>query len=241
MSDSRRYWGVIPASGIGRRMGTELPKQYLMLHGKPLLQLTIERMVNHPRIAGVMVAVADHDDRWRALEKRLGDNVKWTIGGVERHHSVLNALKLLSAQASLEDWALVHDAARPCLRASDIDRLIDEVEAASKAACVGGILAMPVSNTMKRASADKIIVKTVNRSGLWHALTPQMFRIGLLIEAIEHAMRQDFAITDDASAVESLGYAPRIVAGHPDNIKITIPQDLALAHLYLQQQRSETT
>jgi len=234
MSSEQRYWGVIPASGVGKRMGGELPKQYLTLHDKTLLQHTIERLVSHPRIAGVVVAVAEHDDRWQAIENDFGDHVKWVVGGAERYNSVLNALKALSQFAAMDDWALVHDAARPCLRADDVDRLINEAKAG-----VGGILAVPVSDTMKRATTDGAITETVNREGLWRALTPQMFRVGLLIEAIEHAMTQDFPITDEASAVESLGHAPRVVAGHPDNIKITIPQDLELAHLYLQTQKSE--
>ncbi len=217
-------------------MGSELPKQYLTLHDKTLLQHTIERMVTHPRIAGVVVAVAAHDDRWQAFEERFGDKVTWVTGGAERYHSVLNALQVLTDIAAEDDWALVHDAARPCLRADDIDRLIDEASIG-----IGGILAAPVSDTMKRANADGSITETVNREGLWRALTPQMFRIGQLIEAIEHAMTQDFPITDEASAIESLGHRPKVVAGHPDNIKITIPQDLELAQLYLQQQRAAVT
>ncbi len=236
MSTEPRYWGVIPASGVGQRMGGELPKQYLTLFDKTLLQHTIERMISHPRIAGVVVAVAQHDEHWRSFENSFGDSVTWVTGGAERYHSVLNALQALSQFAALDDWALVHDAARPCLRAGDIDHLIDEAKTG-----IGGILAVPVSDTMKRANSDGDITETVNREGLWRALTPQMFRIGLLIDAIEHAMTQDFPITDEASAVESLGHAPKVVAGHPDNIKITIPQDLELAHLYLQTQKSETT
>jgi len=232
-NNSQRYWGVIPASGVGKRMGSELPKQYLTLYDKPLLQHTIERMVDHPRITGVVVAVAEHDDRWQAFEARFGDEVTWVTGGAERYHSVLNALQVLNDIAADNDWALVHDAARPCLRADDIDCLMDEASGD-----IGGILAAPVSDTMKRANADGSIIETVNREGLWRALTPQMFRIGLLIEAIEHAMTQDLPITDEASAVESLGHRPKVVAGHLDNIKITIPQDLELAQLYLQQQRS---
>jgi len=215
-------------------MGSELPKQYLTLHDKTLLQHTIERMVSHPRIAGVVVAVAEHDNRWQAFKDYFDDRVTWVTGGAERCHSVLNALRALSDIAGQDDWALVHDAARPCLRVDDIDRLIDEASDG-----VGGILAVPVSDTMKRANSDGSITETVNREGLWRALTPQMFRAALLIDAIEHAMTQDFPITDEASAVESLGHRPRLVAGHPDNIKITIPQDLELAHLYLQTQNSE--
>ncbi|MCF6325441.1 MAG: 2-C-methyl-D-erythritol 4-phosphate cytidylyltransferase [Gammaproteobacteria bacterium] len=233
MNNRQRYWGVIPASGVGKRMGSELPKQYLTLDGKTLLQHSIERMVAHPRIAGVVVAVAEHDKRWQAFEDHFGDAVTWVTGGAERYHSVLNALQVLNDIAAEDDWALVHDAARPCLRADDIDRLIDEANTG-----IGGILAAPVSDTMKRANADGSITETVNRAGLWRALTPQMFRIGLLIEAIEHAMTKGLPITDEASAIESLGHRPKIVAGHPDNIKITIPQDLELAQLYLQQQRT---
>lgn len=238
MSDEQRYWAVIPASGVGKRMGGDLPKQYLPLHGITLLQHTIERLSSHPRIAGVVVAVAEHDNHWRELGAHFGDKVQWVTGGAERHNSVLNALRALALVAPADAWALVHDAARPCLRGEDIDRLIDEVDCEGSA---GGILAVPVSDTMKRASRDGVIVETVNRDGLWRALTPQMFRIGFLIKAIEHAMTQDFPVTDEASAVESFGYSPCVVAGHADNIKITIPQDLELAQLYLQQQNSAAT
>ncbi len=236
MNNAQRYWGVIPASGVGKRMGGELPKQYLTLHGKSLLQHAIERMVEHPRIAGVVVAVAEHDERWRAIENSFGDSVQWVTGGAERHNSVLNALWALSQSAPAGAWVLVHDAARPCLRTNDIDRLIDEVDRDS---CIGGILALPVSDTMKRANSDGSINETVSRKGLWRALTPQMFGIELLINAIEYAVKQNIAITDEASAIESLGHSPIVVVGHADNIKITIPQDLELAHLYLQQQKSE--
>ncbi len=235
MSRAPRYWGVIPASGVGKRMGCELPKQYLTLHGKTLLELAIERMVAHPRIAGVVVAVAAHDDHWQTLEADFGDRVSWVTGGEERYHSVLNGLQALSKFALQNDWVLVHDAARPCLRADDIDHLIDTVNGS-----VGGILALPVNDTMKRASSEGAITETVNRNGLWRALTPQMFRIGLLIEAINHAMKQGIPMTDEASAVESLGHAPMVVPGHPDNIKVTTPQDLELARLYLQQQKIAT-
>ncbi len=233
MSDKAHYWGVIPASGVGKRMGSELPKQYLTLHNQTLLQHTIARLLSHPKISGVVVAVAAHDDRWRAIEKDYDGQVMWVTGGAERYHSVLNALQALTAFASSEEWVLVHDAARPCLRTDDIDRLIEEASGG-----VGGILAAPVSDTVKRADKNGAIIDTVNRDGLWRALTPQMFRIGLLIDAIKHAMTQGFPITDEASAVESLGHAPKVVAGHSDNIKVTIPQDLELAKLYLQQQLS---
>jgi len=156
-------------------------------------------------------------------------------GGAERSHSVLNALQFMQSNAAVEDWVLVHDAARPCLRTQDLDALIDQ----SKGHPVGGLLGVPVRDTMKRTIEGNHVSGTVTREGLWHAYTPQMFRLGTLLQALEQAQAQGLAVTDDASAIELAGMTPLMIEGHDDNIKITRPEDLILAEFYLQQQRKE--
>ena len=228
-------WAVVPAAGFGRRMGAETPKQYLSLRGRRLIEHTLEKFVSHPRVKGVMVAIAQEDEIWPTLEIASHPKVHRTAGGDERCHSVLNALKALAWNSSFIDWVLVHDAARPCLRVEDIDKMIDTLEEHP----VGGVLGMPVRDTMKRADADRGISTTVDRAGLWHALTPQMFRIGPLASAIEKALETGVAVTDEAQAMELTGQVPLLIEGHVDNIKVTQPADLALAELYLRHQEGE--
>jgi 2-C-methyl-D-erythritol 4-phosphate cytidylyltransferase len=228
---------VIPAAGLGQRMGAEAPKQYLPLRGRVVLEHTVERFASHPRIAGVVVAVAPQDASWDRLRCARDAKVRRADGGVERCHSVLNALKKLTEVAASGDWVLVHDAARPCLRRADIDRMLDTLAAHP----VGGILAAPVRDTMKRSGARNEITATVDRKGLWHALTPQMFRLDALTQAIEQALAKGVIVTDEAQAMELAGHQPMLVEGHADNIKITQPQDLKLADIYLRIQEEEGT
>lgn len=227
-----RFWAVIPAAGTGSRMGATLPKQYLSLCGQPLLTHTVTRLVRHPIIHGVMVVLAADDRHFRKLPFSAEKNLFTATGGPERCHSVLNGLRALMTHAHDDDWVLVHDAARPCVRAEDITRLIETLRDHS----VGGLLGLPMADTMKRTDAEGNIVATVSREGLWRALTPQMFRLGLLRAALEEALRKGLLMTDEAQAMETAGHVPRMVEGHADNIKITRPQDLALADLYLKQQ-----
>ncbi|MGQ0658450.1 MAG: 2-C-methyl-D-erythritol 4-phosphate cytidylyltransferase [Chromatiales bacterium] len=227
-----KYWAVIPAAGLGARMGAQLPKQYLPLRGRAILEHTVERFSRHPRISSVMVAISAEDRHWEQLSCASLSKVRRITGGAERCHSVLNALKALAGDASAGDWVLVHDAARPCLRASDIDKMIDVLSGHP----IGGILAVPVRDTMKRADAGGGIMATVDRNGLWHALTPQMFHLGVLADAIEQAIVRGQLVTDEAQAMELIGHVPLLVEGHPDNIKVTQPQDLTLAELYLRHQ-----
>ncbi|QKT02346.1 2-C-methyl-D-erythritol 4-phosphate cytidylyltransferase [Ectothiorhodospiraceae bacterium 2226] len=228
-------WAVVPAAGSGARMGTSIPKQYLPLHGKTVIEHTVERLLAHPRVAGVVLALAADDGHWAALQ-RVFDKPVWLVaGGAERSDSVRNALMLLGEQASASSWVLVHDAARPCLRAQDIDRLID----AAADHAVGALLGVRVNDTVKRSDARGSVTATVSREGLWRALTPQMFRLGALREALEAAQRAGEPITDEAGAMERLGLQPLMVEGHADNIKITRPQDLALAALFLRQQQEQ--
>jgi 2-C-methyl-D-erythritol 4-phosphate cytidylyltransferase len=226
----QQYWVVIPAAGSGSRMGSDIPKQYLPLNGKPVLAHTVERFLSHPDIAGVVVALSANDNYWSSLN--LAHSKLTTVeGGQERCYSVMNALNSLGQRVANNDWVLVHDAARPCLRDEDIDHLILELQNHP----VGGILGVPVTDTVKRTNADNEIVDTVDRSHLWRAMTPQMFRLGMLKDAMEIAINNQQQITDEASAIELLGLSPKMVEGHADNIKITHPQDLALAELYLKE------
>jgi 2-C-methyl-D-erythritol 4-phosphate cytidylyltransferase len=227
-----RYWAVIPAAGAGVRMGQGTPKQYLELRGRAILAHAIERLLSEPRIQAVMVALAAADTRWPALGYAGNPRVMTTTGGRERCHSVLNGLKALLKAAQADDWVLVHDAARPCVPPADIGRLI---EAAASHPC-GGLLAIPVRDTMKRADSTGSIQETVDRDGLWHAMTPQMFRLGALEQAVASAVAGGSVVTDEAQAIERQGGRPLLVSGSPDNIKITRTEDLQLAEHYLSRQ-----
>lgn len=224
-----KFWAVIPAAGIGSRMQAGIPKQYLQINGKCILEYTLECFCSHPGITGVVVAVATADDHWHNLAVASHAKVTTAAGGAERFNSVLNGLRHLQQQADAEDWVLVHDAVRPCLHHDDIDRLLTELGEHP----VGGLLALPVRDTMKRVNDDGEVTETVDRSGLWHALTPQMFRLAMLEQAIARAVDGEQMITDEAQAMELCGYRPVVVQGRADNIKITHKGDLPLAELYL--------
>ncbi|MCB1801658.1 MAG: 2-C-methyl-D-erythritol 4-phosphate cytidylyltransferase [Gammaproteobacteria bacterium] len=226
------YWAVIPAAGVGRRMGSAVPKQYLQLAGRAVIDHSIERILLHPRVDGVCVAISDADAWWQDTEFAGHPDLVTVSGGAERCHSVLNALEALRARASDDDWVLVHDAARPCVRRADIDRLID----AAIDSDAGAVLGMPVRDTMKRCDADERVVETVDRNHLWHAFTPQMFRFGSLYTVLGRALAAGVLVTDEASAIEWEGQRPVMVEGHADNIKITRAEDLGLAAHYLAQQ-----
>lgn len=232
--NNARHWAVIPAAGAGRRMGATLPKQYLTLCGQTVLAHTLTRLARHPAIHGVMVVLAEDDEHFKKLSFSSHKNLFTALGGEERCDSVLNGLRALDAHARKEDWVLVHDAARPCVRGDDITRLVECLRDHP----VGGLLGLPVADTMKRADDEGNITATVPREGLWRALTPQMFRYGLLREALEAAVRKGMQATDEAQAMEAAGHVPRMIEGHADNIKITRPRDLALAELYLKRQES---
>lgn len=221
-------WAVVPAAGVGKRMGGDIPKQYLPLAGKTVIECTLDSLLRHPSIQAIVVATSREDSGW---PKRLSQDNRRVIrveGGAERCHSVCNGLKYLLTLASPEDWVLVHDAARPCLRVEDIDQLMEALHSHP----IGGLLALPVSDTVKRASLEGEVIETVNREGLWRALTPQMFRLGSLYQALAEAIAAGVPITDEASAMEWAGFSPRLVEGHSDNIKITHPQDLLQAEAF---------
>ncbi len=227
-----KFWAAVPAAGIGARMNADRPKQYLPLHGKTVLAHSIERLAGHPRIAGVAVALAAEDKYWDSDGFSIPlDKIILTVGGAERCHSVLACLTCLATRAASDDWVLVHDAARPCLRASDIDLMLDTLADHP----VGGLLAVPVRDTIKRAGNSQDVVETVPRDDLWQAMTPQMFRLAELKAAIQSAIRAGRVVTDEAQAMELLGHQPRLIEGHADNIKITRPEDLQLAEIYISQ------
>lgn len=224
-----RFWGVVPAAGSGSRMGGDCPKQYLELGGTPVLQRTLEALLALAQLETVMVALAPGDARWQALPAASYPRVEVTTGGSERADSVLACLRALESRAASGDWVLVHDAARPCLSRADLQRLVEALAEDG----VGGLLAVPVSETVKRCDSDGRVLETVERDGLWLAQTPQMFRFGLLKSALESALADGHAVTDESSAMERAGHRPRLVAGEPGNIKITRPGDLRLAALAL--------
>ena len=224
-------WAVMPAAGRGSRLGGEVPKQYLTLAGRPMIEHSLRALLAHPGVDGVMVALAPDDPWWGGWRYLENKPIYTCIGGAERADSVLAALQALPATVSEEQWILVHDAARPCLRAVDLTRLL----AIGQADPIGAILAAPVRDTLKRAEGEdeQRIVATEPREHLWRALTPQLFRRGGLTRALQAAMRGGRPLTDEAMAMEAIGLKPRLVEGSEDNIKVTTPADVALAEFIL--------
>ncbi len=227
---------LIPAAGTGSRLGAALPKQYLEIAGRPLLYHALLALAQHPRIEQVFVVLAQGDDRfarydWRELGERI---MPLYCGGETRAASVFNGLLAARDTIAGSDWVLVHDAARPCLGREELDRLLGELEEDD----TGGLLAVPVADTLKRANRELRVAATEPRDNLWLAQTPQMFRYRLLIEALRAA--DPARVTDEASAIEGLGLKPRLVMGDTRNIKVTFPEDLAMAELILRE-RERTT
>lgn len=223
-------WCVVPAAGKGLRVGGDTPKQYLPLAGKTVIQCTLDRLAELPCQA-IVVPLAKGDTQAASLAWQYPERLRFIAGGEERSDSVLAGLEALRAEAADNDWVLVHDVARPCVRIADIRNLL----AATAGSEVGGLLAMPVRDTMKREQSG-VVSETVPRDHLWHALTPQVFRFGLLYQALTSASTQSLNVTDEAQAVELLGKAPRLVEGSRDNLKITYAQDLAMAEAFLRLQ-----
>jgi 2-C-methyl-D-erythritol 4-phosphate cytidylyltransferase len=229
MASSARIWAVIPAAGRGTRFGGDIPKQYLEAAGKPLIAHALDVLLSHERIEGVVIALAADDTRWPGWTSLHGKPVVHCTGGGERADSVLAALHALPAELTVDALVLVHDAARPNLRASDVDRLVD----ASSNCEDGAILAAPVRDTLKRAGADSRIAATEPRERLWRALTPQAFRRASLTAALERARADGVVVTDEAMAMERMGARPMLVEGREDNIKVTTPADLMLVEFLL--------
>lgn len=218
-----RYFALLPAAGVGARMGAAHPKQYLELLGRPMLWYAVQALRRHPEIRHTYVVVSPEDAWLETYDWSDCAGVTFLRrGGATRAESVVNGLVAMAGEVEEGDWVLVHDAARPCLTVAHLDRLL----AALRDDPVGGILAAPVADTLKRAGEGARIAATVPREGLWGAQTPQMFRYGLLRNALERA---GVSVTDEASAVEALGHAPRLVESDRTNLKVTFPDDLALA------------
>jgi 2-C-methyl-D-erythritol 4-phosphate cytidylyltransferase len=230
MTESIKFWAVVPAAGVGKRMQSDRPKQYLELAGKAVIEQTLTRLLEAEVFSAIAVAVSAEDPYWPELDVSRHPLVVTAPGGRERADSVLSALRSLHGRADDNDWVLVHDAARPCITSGDIRKLIDTLAEDE----VGGILALSSHDTLKDVQGDSI-VGTLDRRHIWRALTPQMFRYGMLRTALIEAEGNP-AITDEASALELKGFNPKIVEGRSDNIKITRPEDLALATFYLEQQ-----
>ena len=230
--DVPRYFALVPAAGSGSRLSSRTPKQYLSIAGTPMLHHTLSRLAASPRVTQVYVVLAPADADFQASGWGGPDGRVQPLycGGETRGESVQNGLAAVRDAIADDDWVLVNDAARPCLSAAALERLIDEVGDDE----AGGLLAIPVADTLKRADGDTRAEATERREGLWQAQTPQMFRYGSLVEALR---RSALTVTDEASAIERLGLKPRLVMGEVRNLKITYPQDLELAELILSAQR----
>ncbi|MDR0529699.1 MAG: 2-C-methyl-D-erythritol 4-phosphate cytidylyltransferase [Zoogloeaceae bacterium] len=227
------YYAIVPAAGAGSRFGAELPKQYLEVMGRPLIWYALSALCRHPAISCVWVTLAPEDSywaspRWRDLWLDLGARLEVVFcGGESRAQSVRNTLIAAATTIAPEDWVLVHDAARPCLTRSLLDRLLAEIGEDP----VGGLLAVPLADTLKQSAAGEppAVARTIPREALWQAQTPQMFRYGPLAEALE----KNPGATDEAGAMEAAGFAPRLIKSERANLKVTYPQDLALAEWIL--------
>lgn len=229
-------WVVIPAAGVGRRMQSDIPKQYIKINDKTVIEHTLGCFKSHPAVAGIVIALHSDDPYWKGIsENTLAGIPVYTVeGGKERCDSVLQALDYLAMveRLDLNHWVMVHDAARPCVSEKDIDSLLSLTNSES----VGGILATPVKDTMKRANeGTHTISVTEDRKDLWHALTPQMFRLGELQRALQLGIEAQADITDEASAMERMNKFPELVEGSSHNIKITRPDDIELAGWFLSQ------
>ncbi len=226
--NAQRLWCVVPAAGHGARFGSEIPKQYTLLAGKPLLLHTLERLAAQREIIGLVVVIAPDDPHWPGYTELGGKPVLTAMGADRRADSVLAGLAALPASVADKDFVLVHDAARPCVRHADITRLI-------QLSCQddGGLLAAPVQDTLKVADAELRSASTEAREMRWRAFTPQLFRRGDLVDALENARQAGVKVTDEAMALERVGKRPRLIEGSDDNIKITTRADLALAEFIL--------
>ena len=230
-----KIWAIVPAAGVGSRMGAQCPKQYLPLAGQTIIEKTLERLLALPFIERLVVAVNPLDERWQNMALAQQQKVVAVAGGKERADSVLNGLLSLQNLAAANDWVLVHDAARPCVGIDSIKKLLRECHGSN----VGGILGIPVSDTIKRVNADGSIALTVDRTELWQAQTPQLFRYGVLLQALERSLEANYVVTDEASAIEFIGLAAIMVTGSSDNIKITRPEDLPLAEMIIKRQEMD--
>ncbi len=227
-----RYWAVVPAAGVGKRMQSAtltVPKQYLKIRGNSILEYTLKRLDRLDVLEGIMLVLNSDDTWYPKLDISLGSKLETTTGGAERAISVYRGLEALWGRAHDDDWVLVHDVVRPCVSVDDLNKLVSSLADDP----VGGLLAIPVSETLKKVSADGIVECTVHRDDYRLAGTPQMFRFGLLRQALADALEHKALVTDEAQAMERAGHRVKLVQGGADNIKITHPEDLALAEFIL--------
>jgi 2-C-methyl-D-erythritol 4-phosphate cytidylyltransferase len=218
---------LVPAAGLGLRLGDALPKQYLDLNGLPMIHHALAALAAVARIGKVFVILAPGDRHWDGFDwSTLGGKLEAArCGGASRGESVLNGLAHIASSMDSGDWVLVHDAARPCIRAAQIEHFLDEVAGDP----VGGLLAQPLADTLKAADDELRVARTVPREGLWRAQTPQMFRFGMLRDALQQRPQS----TDESQAIEALGHSPRLVEGDSANLKVTMAADLSLARMIL--------
>lgn len=224
-----RYWVIVPAAGSGSRMQQSIPKQYLPLAGSTVLETTLTRLKSLQLFEKILVPLGAEDSFWQDTNMAKDSTFLTLQGGAQRSESVMAALLALEGLANENDWVLVHDAARPCFRRSDIKQMVAKLAEHP----VGGLMAEPILDTVKQVGEGDRVVKTLDRKLLWRAQTPQMFRYGLLKSALEEASKSSVEITDEASAIESMGLQPLVFSGSASNIKITMPDDLNLAEYYL--------
>ena len=238
-TDSPKFWPILPAAGVGSRMQADRPKQYLPLHGQFLMDHTLQVMLSYPKFEQLVLVLSETDPYWPESLFASDSRIIRAPGGSERCYSVLNGLQALEGIAAENDWVAVHDVARPCLQHSDLDALFSSLENSDseKTGACGAILASPTRDTMKRGVKQQdgtiAIDHTVEREQLWHALTPQVFRYAELKQALEFCLQNKLEETDEASALEQIKQQPLLVEGRADNIKVTRPEDLALAELFL--------
>lgn len=226
-------WVIVPASGIGLRMQAELPKQYLKLTDKTIIEHTLDRLLSHPAVSGAVVILNADDKHWAELNYQPCKPIIFATGGEQRQHSVYNGLQALSLHLKQDCHVLVHDAVRPLVSHQDISQLLQAVDQQDD----GALLAAPVTDTLKQQNADGNVDQTISRDKLWRAFTPQIFRASILAKALQYVEESRCEITDDASAIEAIGLKPKLVLGSSENIKITLPEDLKLArHIWASQQ-----
>lgn len=230
-SITNKIWAVVPAAGVGVRMDADKPKQYLKIKGKTIIEHTLNKLFQLP-LSGLAVCVAQQDNNWESLNVTHQKLLPTVIGGKTRAHSVLNGLRYLAEFATEDDWVLVHDAARPAVSKQALQRLMNELQEHA----VGGLLAVPVNDTVKLANAEQTVKQTMDRSQLWYAQTPQMFRFSILKQALEQAQatEKNLNITDEASAIELMGLQPKLVLGEASNIKVTMPIDIAMVEMFIE-------
>ena len=229
-------WAIVPAAGLGKRFGSNTPKQYLTLLDRTVLEHSLSALLALPSIERVLVAINPADQVWSSLSCASDPRVEVISGGAERQESVRNALLRVMDCGAADDWVLVHDAVRPCVEAEDIERLI----ALAGADAVGGLLVAAMDNTVKQcaAGAESRVERTLDRAVLWNAMTPQMFRAGPLLHALEAARADGAALSDESSAMERCGHAPLLIESAKSNIKITHPSDLVVAQAILKSRAS---